>query len=75
MPQIKPPKPIDPAKYGLTPEQWEEIPETDKEKLTGLEWKTKPCAICGKHCTVLQGHQGKTWCMKHGGTWKVGEDG
>lgn len=57
-------------RYGMTQEDWENLSEEDREKLTGQEWVTKHCDICGKAVAVLSTHEGPTWCLEHAGTWK-----
>lgn len=46
----------------------------DQEKLDSMQWTEKPCAICEKAVTVTTDHEGETWCLEHGGTWKEGEE-
>lgn len=55
--------------YGLTEGEWSALSEQDKEKLTGLNWTSKPCKICGKAVSVLDSHEGDTWCLEHAGKW------
>lgn len=40
-------------KFGLTEEEWNSLEEGDREKLTGQDWQTVPCRICGKPTLVL----------------------
>ena len=44
--------------------EWDQIPEADREKLTGQDWQTKPCAICDKPVLVLADDVNPL-CMEH----------
>lgn len=51
--------------YNMTKEEWNNTSEEDREKLTGQDWHTEPCSVCGKP-TLVMGEVYKVLCMEHG---------
>lgn len=58
------------TRFGLSEERWLELTPDERNKLSGTRFKIKKCDICGKNVTVLDTHQGATWCLEHAGSWK-----
>lgn len=51
---------------GLSQEEWDALSITDRNRLTGENWQTKPCQVCGKLVAVM-GDVDPVLCLEHQG--------